>query len=166
MLYTHIQVLLCWLRLSRVFCVCVCVCVCLFCDAGDGGENPAFWYIPVRWREYLLYQVDPEHPGTTKTHTDWVREKVKELLSPVLNTINTHSNPVPLLSLGGNVTRTETFNGAIVSGTWPDPDPFYTTKPLEVCQSHTRTHTDGDGQLWCYSGANLNFIHAALGITS
>lgn len=48
---------------------------------------------------------------------------------------------MPLLLSGGNVTRTETFNGAIVSGTWPDPDPFYTTKPLEVCQSHTRAHT-------------------------
>lgn len=50
MLDTHTHTypsLLCWLRLSSVY---VCVSVC---DAGDGGENPAFWNIPVRWRENL-----------------------------------------------------------------------------------------------------------------
>lgn len=49
----------------------------------------------------------------------------------------------PLLA-GGDTARKrlrrETFNGAIVSGTWPDPDWIYTTKPLEVCQSHMHTH--------------------------
>lgn len=48
------------------------------------------------------------------------------------------------------------FIGAIVSGTWPDPDPFCITKLLEVRQSHTRAHTLAVmGNPWCYSGAYL-----------
>lgn len=38
------------------------------------------------------------------------------------------------------------FIGAIVSGTWPDPDPLCITKLLEVRHSHTRAHPRGDGQ--------------------
>lgn len=119
------------------------------CGAGDGGENPAFWYIPVRRREYASGRSWTAWDHKRHTQTEW--ERVKELLSPALNTKKkqktTTENPVPLLFLRGNTTRTrtrlrtETFNGAIVSGTWPDPDPFYTTKLLEVCQSHTHTHT-------------------------
>lgn len=125
------------------------------CGPGDGGENPAFRNIPVRLRESLSGR-----SWTAWDHKDTQteRERVKEPRSPALNT-KTHreKNPVHLLLLGGNTIRTwlrtETFNGAIVSGTWPDPDPFYITKLLEVCQSHMHTHTNGDGQPWCYSGA-------------
>ena len=91
------------------------------------------------------------------------------VFSPLHKThTHTHNGKSSALLLpgGGSSTRrrlrTETFNGAIVSGTWPDPDPFYTTKPLEVCQSHTRTHTNGDGQPWCYSGAILKLLSMLL----
>lgn len=154
MLDTHTHTypsLLCWLRLSSVY---VCVSVC---DAGDGGENPAFWNIPVRWRENLSGR-----SWTAWDHKDTHKLREKEWRSlrvqpSTKKKTHREKNPVPLVLLGGNTTRTrlrtETFNGAIVSGTWPDPDPFYRTKLLEVCQSHLRTHTNGDGQPWCYSGA-------------
>lgn len=134
--------------------------------AGDGGENPAFWYIPVRWRQYPSGRswTARDHKDTHKL--EWERECRSVQVQPSTHDHTEKSST--LLRHGGNTTRTrlrtETFNGAIVSGTWPDPDSFYTTKPLEVCQSHTRTHTNCDRQPWCYSGAILTFIHAALGI--
>lgn len=130
----------------------------------------------MKWRENT-HQVDPEQPGTTTTtttpHTKLSEHEWRSFSPQHKNT--TQENPAPSSSLGGNKARmrTETFNGAIVSGTWPHPDAYYTTKPLEVCQPHlyihTHTHrhvctqTDSGGQHWCYSGAILNFIRAALG---
>lgn len=138
-LYTHPS-LLCWLRLSVM---------CLFLFVVQEMEERIQHFDTFLWDGENTHQVDPEQPGTTKdTHklserewrSFWVQPSTQKKKQKT-----TTENPVPLLFLRGNTTRTrlrtETFNGAIVSGTWPDPDPFYTTKLLEVCQSHTHTHT-------------------------
>lgn len=134
-----------------------CLCVSLF--VMQEMEERIQHFETFLWDGEKTCQVDPEQLGTTKTHTNWERksEGASESGPPTKKKTHREKNPVPLVLLGGNTTRTrlrtETFNGAIVSGTWPDPDPFYRTKLLEVCQSHLRTHTNGDGQPWCYSGA-------------
>lgn len=80
-------------------------------------------------------------------HTNWMRVCEGASESSASTQKDTYRKSSSLFLLGGYTTRTglrtETLNGAIVSGTWPDPDRIYTTKPLEVCQSHTCacTHT-------------------------
>lgn len=71
------------------------------CGPGDGGENPAFRNIPVRWRENLSGR-----SWTAWDHKDTQTERVKEPRSPALNT-KTHreKNPVHLLLLGGNTIK-------------------------------------------------------------
>lgn len=83
-----------------------------------------------------------DHNNTT--HTKLSEHEWRSFNPQHKNT--TQENPAPSSSLGGNKARmrTETFNGAIVSGTWPHPDAYYTTKPLEVCQPHLYTHTHTD----------------------
>lgn len=56
------------------------------------------------------------------------------------------SGALPPHPPGGTAFQLRTFIGAIVSGTWLDPDPFCITKLLEVRQSHMRTHPRGVGR--------------------
>lgn len=95
------------------------------------------------------HQVDPDQLWDHKDTRTEVRITQKNTLAQV------KSGALPC-SAGGNALQLRTFIGAIVSGTWPYPDPFWITKLLEVGQSHMRAHPHGDGKPpRCYSGAYL-----------
>lgn len=84
-----------WLSLSIYW----CNWISLFsvCGAGDGGQNPAFRYIPVRG------QVHPDQPGTTRSYTQ----------HPAAS--SSSSSPLGQTHQGHGAE----FNGANVSGTRP-----------------------------------------------
>lgn len=123
-------------------CLSLCVCVSL-CDAGDGGENPAFWYIPVRWREYLLYQVDPEHPGTTKTHKKLSeRESEGASESSPQHNKNTPSKEIRCPSSCREVTWQGQRHSMVLSSQEPGQIQTHSTQPNPWrCVSHTHAHT-------------------------
>lgn len=127
----------------------------------------------MRGRENPPIQVDPEHPGTTETlslshtvththgHTQTEQSGTVGASESSPHRRNTESSAAPGKSKKG---EHKTLNGANVSGTWPDPDPLYTTKPLQVCPPHTLKHTPTvTGDPGATRVLFYPFLHAALG---
>lgn len=138
-----------------------CLCVSLF--GVQDMEESIQHFETFLWDGEKTCQVDPEQLGTTKTHTNWERVWRSLGVQPSTQKPTERKTRCPFFCL--EATETETFNGAIVSGTWPDPDPFYITKLLEVCQSHMHTHTHTPTVMGNPGATRvLTFIHAALGI--
>lgn len=167
MLDTHTHTypsLLCWLRLSSVY---VCVSVC---DAGDGGENPAFWNIPVRWRENLSGRswTAWDHKDTHKLRgKEWrslrVQPSTKKKKTPTDRKIQCPSFCWEGTRRGRGWGQRHSM---VLSSQEPGQIQTHSTEPNSWrCVSHTCAHTP---TVTGNPGATrvLTFIHAALGITS
>lgn len=140
-LYTHSS-LLCWLRLSTV-CMCVCVFLSLcVCGAGDGGEDPAFWYIPVKWREYLSGRswTAWDHKDTYKLSK---RERRSFWVQP--SSLKTHTERkfgAPLPAGEGMRRGRGQRHLMVLSSQEPGQIQTHSTQPNPWrCVSHTRAHT-------------------------
>lgn len=153
-LYIHPS-FLCWLRISSM-------CLCLF--VVQEMEERIQHFDTFLWDGENTYQVDPEQPGTTKTHTNLSEREVKERPSPTLNT-QTHNHTQ-------KIQRPPPAGREHNEGEVEDRDIQWcyrlrnlarsrpilhnqTPGGVSVTHTHTRTHTNGDGQPWCYSGANF-----------
>lgn len=146
----YVLIALCiYVDTNKVLNLCVCVCCRRWkkessflkhsCEAEwenrpVGIEPGPAWY-------HKRHKTPRE--SSPKTHKKKKRKKknnTKQTGGPLLFPAgNKHIKGQKVIGGGG---RVQMFYGAIFSGTWPDPDPFYRTKLLEVCvcRTHVRSH--------------------------